>query len=219
MTLPSTPDELLTTTRAVRKRLDLERPVPREVIEECLEVALQAPTASNRQDWRFLFVTDDDLRHEIGGLYRRSFEEYRSGGSHAGSIGGDDPERRATQQRVVSSAEHLAAHMHEVPVLFLPCIRRRTDGGTMAQASLYGSIIPATWSFMLAARARGLGTAWTTLHLRYEEEVADLLDIPFEEVTQVALVPVAYTVGTDFEPAPRDPLDEVVGWNGWGAGL
>lgn len=218
MTLPRTPDELLTTTRTVRKRLDLERPVPREIVEECLEIAIQAPTASNRQDWRFLVITDEELRRRIGELYRDSFRRYRSGRSHAGLIGGDDPARRATQQRVVSSADHLAEHMHEVPVLLLPCIRRRApDGGTMAQASLYGSIIPATWSFMLAARVRGLGTAWTTLHLRYEEEVASLLDIPFEEATQVALVPVAYTIGTDFEPAPRDPLDAVVRWNGWGA--
>lgn len=216
MTLPTTPDELLTTTRTVRRRLDLDRPVPDAVIRECLEIAVQAPTASNRQDWRFLVITDPELRTEVAGLYRRSFAQYRSGDSHAGAIGGEDPARHATQQRVVSSADHLAEHMHEVPVLLLPCIRRRVDGGgTMAQASLYGSVIPATWSFMLAARARGLGTAWTTLHLRYEREVAQLLAIPFEEVTQVALVPVAYTAGTEFAPAPRAPLDEVVGWNGW----
>jgi nitroreductase len=216
VTLPTTPDELLTTTRTVRRRLDLDRPVPDAVIRECLEIAVQAPTASNRQDWRFLVITDAELRTEVAGWYRRSFAQYRSGDSHAGAIGGGDPARHATQQRVVSSADHLTEHMHEVPVLLLPCIRRRgADGGTMAQASLYGSVIPATWSFMLAARARGLGTAWTTLHLRYEREVAQLLAIPFEEVTQVALVPVAYTVGTAFAPAPRAPLDEAVGWNGW----
>ena len=216
MTLPSTPDELLTTTRTVRKRLDLDRPVDEQLVRECLELAIQAPTASNRQDWRFVVVTDEELRGAIAEWYRKSFNAYRSGNSHAGLLGGDDPDRQATQQRVVSSADHLAEHLHEVPVLLLPCIRRRVDNGsTMAHASLYGSIIPATWSFMLAARARGLGTAWTTLHLRYEREVADLLGIPFEEVTQVALVPVAHTRGTDFQPAPRDPLDEVVGWNGW----
>ena len=215
MSLPTTPDELLTTTRTVRKRLDLTRPVEDEVIRECLEIAIQAPTASNRQDWRFVVVTDDDLRARIGALYRDSFQRYRNSGSDAGSIVGVDPDRKATQQRVITSADHLAEHMHEVPVLLLPCIQRRTDGGTMAQASLYGSIIPATWSFMLAGRARGLGTAWTTLHLRYEQEIAELLGIPFDEVTQVALVPVAYTEGTDFQPAPRAPLDEVVGWNRW----
>lgn len=218
MSLPTTPDELLTTTRAVRRRLDLDRSVPDDVIRECLDVALQAPSASNRQDWRFVVVTDPDLRGGIAEWYRRSFADYRSGSSHAGVVGGDDPERRSTQQRVVSSADHLAEHLHEVPVLLLPCIARRADGaGTMAQASLYGSVVPATWSFMLAARARGLGTAWTTLHLRYEREVAELVGIPYDEVTQVALVPVAYTRGTDFAPAPRQPLDEVVGWNTWPA--
>jgi nitroreductase len=216
MTLPSTPDELLTTTRAVRRRLDLTRPVEPEVVRACLEIALQAPTASNRQDWRFVVITDPDLRRGLAQLYRRSFEQYRSSGSDAGSIGGDDPERSATQRRVVSSADHLAAHLHQVPVLLLPCIRRRvTNGGTSAQASLYASIVPATWSFMLAARARGLGTSWTTLHLRYEREAAELLGIPHAEVTQVALIPVAYTVGTDFQPAPRRPVEDVVHWNGW----
>lgn len=214
--LPLDPDELLTTTRAVRRRLDLSRPVEREVISECLQIAVQAPTGSNRQDWAFVVVTDPDLRSGLADLYRRSFAQYRGSGSDAGAIAGTDTERAAVQRRVVSSAEHLAAHLHEVPVLMLPCIRRRArDGGTLAQAGLWGSILPATWSFMLAARARGLGTSLTTLHLRYEREAAELLGIPYGEVTQAGLVPVAYTVGTDFRPAPRVPLEQVVHWDRW----
>ena len=77
------------------------------------------------------------------------------------------------------------------------------------------SIVPATWSFMLAARARGLGTCWTTFHLAHEREAAELLGIPYEAATQAALIPVAYTKGTDFKPGPRKPLGEVIHWDRW----
>jgi nitroreductase len=115
-----------------------------------------------------------------------------------------------------ASAQYLADHMHEAPVLVIPCIRGRTDGLPAAsQAGVWGSIIPATWSFMLAARARGLGTAWTTLHLGGEREAAEVLGIPYDEVMQVAMIPVAYTRGTDFHPGPRRPLEEMVHWESW----
>jgi nitroreductase len=130
-----------------------------------------------------------------------------------------DPARLATLSRIVDSADYLAEHMHEVPVLLLPCIFGRTDNApVVAQAGVWGSILPAAWSFMLAARERGLGSAWTTVHLFYEQEAADLLGIPFDTVMQAALIPVAYTIGTDFAPAKREPLDKVLRVDGWWSG-
>jgi nitroreductase len=208
-------DEVLTTTRAVRKRLDLNRPVPAQLIRECLDIALQAPTGSNRQGWHFVVVTDPDVRARLAQLYRRSFALYRDSPGSAANVATDDAERAATQQRVASSADHLAEHLHEVPALLVPCITGRAGDHALAQASLYGSVLPAVWSFMLAARARGLGTAWTTLHLRYEQDAAALLGVPYPDVTQVALVPIAYAQDTAFKPAPRAPLDDVLHWDRW----
>jgi nitroreductase len=211
-TLALTPDELLSTTRAVRKRLDLSRPVERAVLEECLAIAQQAPTGGNSQGWHFVVVTDAAKRAALGDIYRIGWNAYIGGGGP--STG--DPSRQATQERVRASAQHLADHMHEVPVLVIPCIHGRTDGEPASeQAGTWGSIIPATWSFMLAARARGLGTAWTTLHLGGEKEAAQLLGIPYEKVMQVAMIPVAYTLGTNFKPGPRLPLERIVHWDMW----
>ncbi len=207
-----TADEVLTTTRSVRKRLDFSRPVERSVIEECLRIAQQAPSGSNRQGWHFVVVTDAAKRRAIADLYRRNWERYRAtpGAQY------NDPGRAATQGRVRDSAQYLADHFHEAPVLLIPCIHGRTDGlPASAQSGVFGSILPAVWSFMLAARARGLGTCWTTIHLAYEREAADVLGIPYDEVMQVALTPVAYTKGTDFKPAPREPLETVVHWDQW----
>ncbi|MCC6174602.1 MAG: nitroreductase family protein [Chloroflexi bacterium] len=209
--LSLTSDQLLTTTRAVRKRLDFTRPVPRSAIDECLEIAVQAPSASNRQQWQFVVVTDSAKRKAVADLYRQSVEAYR-----ARRPTWTDPARRVVQERVSSSADYLAEHMHEAPVHVFPCIYGRTENQpVMAQASQFGTIAPATWSFMLAARARGLGTVWTTLHLAYERETADILGIPYDEVMQTALIPVAYTIGTDFKPGPRLPLETVAHWDGW----
>lgn len=210
------PDELLATTRAVRRRLDLDRPVPPALLRECLDLAVQAPTGSNEQDWHFVVVTDVDQRAALADLYRQAYAGYRARRSDAGDAEGRSPERASTQQRVASSADHLAEHLHEVPVHLVPCIRRRVDGPTAAVASLYGSVLPAVWSFMLAARTRGLGTAWTTLHLVYEREAAEVLGLPHDEVTQVALVPVAFHAGAGFRRAPREPLESVVSWDRWG---
>jgi nitroreductase len=214
-------DEVLSTTRAVRKRLDLDKPVPMEVIRECLALATQAPTGSNAQGWHFVFVTDPAKKAKIGEIYAARFAAYRNMdvSAHALVEGLEGPDK-AQQERVIDSAEYLAENMGRVPVLMIPCVEGRTDQLTgpmanIAAASVYGSIIPAAWSFMLAARERGLGTAWTTLHLMDEKEVADLLGIPYDEVMQVALVPVAYTKGTDFKPARRKPLDDVVHVDAW----
>lgn len=211
--LDLTLDELLTTTRSVRKRLDFSRPVEREVIQECLEIAVQAPTGGNSQLWHFVVVTDQAKRQALGDIYRRGFEIYRA---NIPARVVDETPRGQTMKRVIDSSEYLAAHMHEAPVLVIPCIRGRMEGKNIfEQAGTWGSILPAAWSFMLAARARGLGTTWTTIHLFFEEEAAKVLDIPYRKITQAAMIPVAYTIGTDFSPAPRTPLENVVHWDQW----
>jgi nitroreductase len=212
-----TSDQLLTTTRSVRKRLDFSRPVEPEVIRECLEIALQAPTGSNAQHWHFIVVTDAEKRKALGEIYKRAFYIYRKDADAANARRyANNPQRMQTQKRIVDSSTYLADRMGDVPVHLIPCITGRLEGSpTLGQAGSWGSILPATWSFMLAARARGLGSAWTTLHLMFEQEAAEVLGIPYEKITQAALIPVAYTQGTDFKPAPREPLDTVLHWNEW----
>jgi nitroreductase len=203
----SSVDELLTTTRAVRKRLDLTRPVGRDVILECIRLAMQAPTASNAQDWRWLVVTDADKRAAIAEIYRSIGAEYLEQAAATAS----DPQT----QRVYRSALGLTDTLAKVPVHVIPCLESRFDGSNLlAAASAWASIIPAGWSFLLALRSRGLGSVWTTMHLAKEQEVAELLGIP-PTVTQAALFPVAYTVGTDFKPAARPPAETITFWNSW----
>jgi len=211
-----TPDELLTTTRSVRKRLDLTRPVERALLEQCARIALQAPTASNEQNWHFLFVTDARKKQALADLYRQSAQRYLSNPTAAINRQLQQEERRSTAERVRSSAVFLAEHLHEGPVYFIPCVAPRPDALPYGpQASVYGSIVQAAWSFMLAARARGLGTCWTTLHLVYEKEAAELLGIPYERIAQVGLIPVAHTIGDDFKPGPRLPTESVLHWETW----
>ncbi|MGH2355177.1 MAG: nitroreductase family protein [Chloroflexota bacterium] len=216
-TLSLTPDALLTTTRAVRKRLDLSRPVEREVLRECLAVAQQAPVQSNLQSWSWVVVTDPAKRAAIGELYRKAwYEIYLDLPFAAHNLKFDDPARNAIQERVTASAQYLVDHIHEVPVHVVPCISPRTDGlPHAAQSSLWGTIAPAAWSFMLAARARGLGTTWTSLHLFFEEQAAEILGIPYRDVMQAALIPVAYAIGTAFKPGPRVSLEATLHWEGW----
>ena len=209
-------DELLTTTRSVRKRLDLKRPVPAAVLEECIEIALQAPTGSNSQGWQFLFVTDAAKRKALADLYNKAFLPYLNRKEQP--LYGEGDPRAAQRPRVLDSAMYLAQHLHEVPVHLIPLIEGRVEGQpAFAQASVYGSILPAVWSFMLAARARGIGSAWTTLHLPFEKEAAELLGIPFERFTQVALLPVAYFTGETFSRAARIPGKRLTHWDQWGA--
>lgn len=212
--LPLTAEELLTTTRSVRKRLDLERPVALALVREALTVALQAPSGSNAQSWHFLVVTDADRRAAIGDYYRRAVEDYLASERSAARLHADDPDRAPVQQRVGESVAHLGRTMGQVPVQVIPCLR--LPGGLPAgsQAAAWGSLHPAAWSYMLAARLRGLGTAWTTLHLRYEREVAELLGLP-DDVRQGALIPTAHYLGETFRPAPRQPLDEVLHLDAW----
>jgi nitroreductase len=199
-------DHLLTTTRSVRKRLDLSRPVPRDVVLECLRLAIQAPTGGNTQGWRWLVIDDPAARADIAALYRKRAEPYLgSYGTPTGPNAG-----------VVDSARYLADRLHEVPLLVIPCLLGRVgeQPSNEDMAGFYGSIIPAVWSFMLALRSRGLGSAFTTLHLAYEGEAGARLGIP-ETVTQAALIPVAYTIGDEFKPATRRPIEEITYFNAW----
>jgi nitroreductase len=208
-------DRLLMTTRSVRKRLDLTRPVERDVVLECLRIALQAPTGGNSQRWRWLVVDDPEARASIAKWYQASHDPYMAANRAAL---GDAVVEGSTPDRVMDSSSYLSEHLAEVPVHVIPCWLDRLppDASTADTAGLYGSLLPAVWSFMLALRSRGLGAAWTTLHLEYEHEVGDLLGIP-GSVTQAALIPVAYYTGEDFKPADRRPPQTVTYWNAWGA--
>jgi len=218
----ATIDSLLTKTRSVRRRLDLTRSVEPEIVEQCIEIAMQAPTALYGQTWHFMIVTDPGRRAGIADIYRRVTREYRSGASvpdrylsQLHFIKDSSDPRFGPQQRMYASSAHLTEHLHEVPVLVIPCVEGRMENdGLAAQASMYGSILPATWSFMLALRARGIGSAWTTLHLVYEREVGELLGIP-GSMSQVAMIPVAYFKGVDFKPAKRIPARDHTYWNEW----
>jgi nitroreductase len=211
------PDQLLSTTRAVRRRLDLTREVDDELVRECAAAALQAPSGSNAISMRFVVVKDPAKRAAVGEIYSQCFDVYRTLPVYAGAIRKETAELQAQQDRVTDSANHLAAVLGQVPVLVIGAVEgRRADNlPSSASAAIYGNVLPAMWSFMLAARARGLGTAWTTLHLMREQEVAEVLGIPFETVQQVCLSPLAHTVGTDFKPALRPPPDSVIRWDGW----
>lgn len=205
-------DLLLSTTRSVRKRLDFDRPVEREVLLECVRLAVQAPTASNRQTWRWVIVTEPDLKAEIADVYRIAALPYLRESQAEAEASGD-----ATDKRVFDSAMYLAENLEKAPAFVIPCIAddlAAKDRGSVIVAM--GSIAQAAWSFQLALRARGLGSTWTTLHLRNADKVADLLGIP-ADVTQVALIPVAYTKGLDFKPAKRPPVEEITHWNRWGS--
>ena len=204
-------DELLSTTRAVRKRLDLTRKVPREVINECLELAVQAPTGSNSQGWRWMVVQDPEKKQALAELYRRDAAPYLTSANEQASQGGN-----TQTSRVFSSALYLMEHLAEVPVHVIPCLQGRPREGASVTAlgGFYASIYPAVWSFQLALRSRGLGSCLTTLHLNYEKEAAEILGIP-DDVIQTALLPVAYTIGTDFKRAERPPVANITHWDTW----
>lgn len=205
-------DELLTTTRAVRKRIDFDRPVEREVVLECVEIAQQAPTGSNTQGWRWVFVDDPDKKAAIADFYRQNFYPYVG----LGDDGEPLPAGNAQGDRIRASAVYMARRLHEVPLMAIPCHTGRFEGAdTFGQASAWGSILPAVWSFLLALRERGIGSSWTTLHLPNEREVAELLGIPYDRYTQVGLFPIGYTLGTDFKPADRVSPERFVHWNEW----
>jgi nitroreductase len=212
--LPLDPDQLLSTTRAVRKRLDFDRPVPESLVRECIDVAFQAPTGSNRQGWHFVVVGDPAKKQALQDMYGRAFDPYVNSPGPSYAKGDSRGERG---DKVKDSATFLRENMHRSPWLVIPVMEGRppADPGAFMQASMWGSLLPAFWSFMLAARARGLGTAWTTLHLPFEQEASELLGIPFDKYTQGGLTPLAYTVGTDFKPAPRLDSAPLVHFDTW----
>ncbi len=222
----ATVDHLLTSTRSVKKRMDFSRPVEPEVIERCIEIALFAPTGTNFQGHHFIVVTDPEKRAGLTEYYRKSRADLMAGRdpsySQPGWVEGDV--RLTQHQPMADASDYLDDHFHEVPAHIIGCIEREmAEVGPVYDprfesfhlATLYGSILPAAWSIMLALRARGVGSAWTTGHLKYEEEVAQLLGIP-DNIKQAVLLPVAYFRGADFKPIRRRPLDEVAHWNGWG---
>ncbi len=218
MQLNLTADELLSTTRAVRKRLDFDRPVAREVIEECLALALQAPTASNMQHWHWVFVSDPAKKAAIADVYRPNFDMMYRDNPQVNDAFGPDDLRTKQRPAVSESAAYLADNFGRVPWMMIPCVSGRFDGAdTAMSAAMWGSLLPAVWSFMLAGRERGLGSAWTTLHLigDGERKVADIVGIPFDHVTQGGLFPVAYTIGTEFQPAKRIDSAGLVHWERW----
>ncbi len=218
-------DHILTTTRSVKKRLDFTRPVETEIIERCIEIALQSPTGSNFQGWHFMVVMDAEKRAALAEVYRRGRQ------SLAAAMGGNSPRFREDDPRfaqwpgMVGASDYLHDHMHEAPVHILTCVEGEMEEvlnlyapdkfRSFYNATLYGSILPAAWSLMLALRARGIGSAYTTAHLAHEKEAAQVLGIP-DHVIQGALLPVAYYTGTDFKPAKRRPAGEVTHWDEWG---
>jgi nitroreductase len=219
-----TPDELLSTTRAVRKRLDFDRPLDLSLVRECLELALQAPNGGNGQNWHFVLVTDPEKKASLADIYRKGWAIYSS--TFRDLIPADEKplaQQGITQQgiseRMAGSGDYLARNMHRAPVLLIPCFSGRVDhaedNASLMQAGQYGSLLPAVWSFMLAARARGLGTCWTTLHLFFEEEAASVLGIAYASVTQAAMIPVAYALGDSFRRGPRLSLDPLLHIDGW----
>jgi len=215
--LPLSAEELLTTTRGVRRRLDFERPVAREILRECVATALQAPSGSNRWPLRFVIVTDPDRRRAIGDAYRYCYATYRSlDGVYIGSIDKGDTLRNEQQRRTAGSADFLGEHFGEAPAIVAACAPGRLGGGPPIRTlTLLGSVMPGMWSFMLAARLRGLGTTWTTVGLFDEPRTYEALGIPLEKVTVAAITPVAYTKGTDFKPAMRPDPEEVIHWERW----
>jgi nitroreductase len=209
-------DDVLNTTRAVRKRLDFSRPVEDDVIRECVATAMQAPSGSNLMTMQFVVVKDAEKRQAIGEIYKQCWAIYSSTPMYAGAIKKEGESEQAQQERVVDSATYLSEHMADAPVLVLGCTAGRIEGApAMMSASVMGNILPGMWSFMLAARARGLGTAWTTISLMMEKEVADIVGIPFDEIQQACLTPLAYTVGTDFKRAMRPDPDTIIHWDTW----
>jgi nitroreductase len=220
MNLGLSADEVLSTTRAVRKRLDFDRPVETEVLVECLRLAMQAPSGSNQQGYQWVFVTDPEKRRQVGEVYREKFNiNHASNRAKTGEMAyGVNDSRAEGFEKMMGSVAYLSENIERVPVLMVPCVEGRMEGATLnVMAAKFGSIVPAVWSFMLALRERGLGSTWTSAHLKEdgEQRVADILGIPIEQYTQVGLFPIAYTIGTDFKVSKRLDPETLMHINHW----
>lgn len=201
-------DHLLLTTKQIRKRMDMDRSVPRETLLECIDIASRAPMGSNAERNKWLIVEDPDLKAEIADLYRKNAEPYFEFGRTI--------ETDARGERVASSAQYLSDNMHKVPALVIPLRLDRVENASSGeQSGWYGSVLPGVWSFQLALRSRGIGSCWTTLHLGSESEVSELLGIP-DTVTQVAMLPVGYYTGDTFSVTPRRPAADITFIDRWG---
>ena len=210
MKLNLTVDEVLSTTRAVRRRLDVTRPVPRAVLEECLELALQAPNGTNRNEWRWIIVDDPELVAKLAAEYKAAIDVYQEGEAAGAALTDDVP----GGDQIVASAHALADKLHQMPAILIPLMPGRPEGKNLPEQSpMWGSILQAVWSFLLALRERGLGSTWTTVASRRETQIAQLLGIPRDRFTQVGMFPIAYTIGTDFKKVYRKPVSEVLTYN------
>ena len=207
-------DHLLSTTRAVRRKLDLTRSVEPEVLTKCLELAIQAPSPSNSQQWRWLVVRDQEIKNQLGRLFRDVGTAYlRRSAERLGAAATEGP-----AARMLASAKYLVDVFEQVPVLVIPCLQGRPQGGNAGFSGFYGGIFPAVWNLQLALRSRGLGSTLTTFHLQHEQEAAGILGIPYD-VSQVGLLPVAYTTVPDFKPARRAPIEQISYLDTWGSPL
>jgi nitroreductase len=212
MALNLTVDEVLSTTRAVRRRLDVTRPVPRAVLEECLELALQAPNGANRNEWRWIIVDDPELVAKLAAEYKAAMGVYQESRVGEAAMTDDVP----GGDRIAASAHALADKLHQMPAILIPLMPGRPEGKGVPELSpMWGSILPAVWSFLLALRERGLGSTWTTVASRREKQIAQLLSIPDGQFTQVGMFLIAYTIGTDFKKVYRKPVSEVLAYNGF----
>lgn len=209
-------DAVLSTTKAVRRRLDLDRAVPREVIVDCVALANFAPSSRNTQPWHFVFIDDADRRARVASLYAEVWDDIAAPMYERELDNAFTEEDRAAVARMRHSSRYLRDHLAEVPVILFPVLEGRAEefGNALLQSLKWGSVVPAIWSFMLAARSRGLGTSWTSLHLAREQDMARIIGVDYHRYTQVAMIPVGYTLGTQFRPPPRRAVGEAVHWNG-----
>lgn len=204
-------DHVLSTTPSVRRKLDLQRPVGDEVLLECLRLALQAPTPGGQQAWRWLVIRDQEVKNAVGALFRQVGQAYLN----AGVAAAGEAAKSGPVARMVTSGQHLVDVIEQVPVFVIPCLTGRPPESNGEASAFYGGIFPAVWSFQLALRSRGLGSTLTTYHLAHEAQAAKILGIP-DDVTQVGLLPVAYTTVSDFKPAARVPVEQVTYLDHWG---
>lgn len=211
---PATPDyqaivdHALMTTRGVRQRLDFDRDVDDQIILDCIDVAEQAPTGGNNGSRRWMIIRDQDTKDRMAELYLSAGVDWVI--ETAKRLEGSGHQN----ERLMTGARHLGENIARTPALVMPTILGRHDGS--GRPGLFDSVIQSAWSFMVALRARGLGTVWTTMYLNEAPAVAELLDLP-EHVTQICLFPVAYTIGTDFKPTSRRyPAREIAYFDRYG---